>query len=65
MESNFIEKTIKIQAESCKVTVHESGAVWKASGVYKGEAVYGASGSTQDEAFDNWKNVAEMVAALR
>jgi hypothetical protein len=65
MESNLIEKTIKIQAESCKVTAHKSGAAWKAAGIYKGEGVYGASGSTQDEAFDNWKNLAEMMAALR
>ena len=65
MEPNFIEKTIKVQAESCKVTAYKSGAIWKASGIYKGEAVYGASGSTQHEAFDNWKNCAEMMAALR
>jgi len=36
MEPNFIEKTIKVQAESCKVTAYKSGAVWKASGIYKG-----------------------------
>jgi hypothetical protein len=65
MEPNFIEKTIKVQAESCKVTGYKSGEIWKASGIYKGEAVYGASGSTQHEAFDNWKNRAEMMAELR
>jgi hypothetical protein len=65
MEPHFIEKTMKVQAESCKVTAHKSGAVWKASGIYKGETVYGASGSTQQDAFDNWKNLAEMMAALR
>ena len=36
MEPNFIEKTIKVQAESCKETTYKSGAVWKASGIYKG-----------------------------
>ena len=65
MGPNFIEKTIKVQAESCKVTAYKSGAIWKASGICKGEAVYGAAGSTQQEAFDNWKDCAEMMAALR
>jgi hypothetical protein len=65
METKVIEKSIKVQAESCNVTARQSGEFWKASGIYKGEAVYGASGSTHQEAFDNWKNRADMLAASR